>query len=239
VGQLKDCWVLSARKEEPSKSTEFRMMRNLRLVALVALVFVPLASSFSISTSSYRLAAQSSRVPSLSTKPPSAAIARRGEALTELKMGMDVAPSVVAAFPTAPEQNEVLAIVNEAMAELNRNKKSLDGVGKAATCTYILAAGRPRQGVISVRFSCKFQKQSSDMTPGFVPGFGRSSLCRSCKGSALDSASPGGGGSRGAQIAQVSVEASGKNVQTLTVDIDGGWGRKLLIKGNFGGANKW
>mmetsp|Transcript_14498 Transcript_14498/g.22506 ORF Transcript_14498/g.22506 Transcript_14498/m.22506 type:complete len:197 (+) Transcript_14498:249-839(+) len=196
------------------------MMRNLRLVALVALVFVPLASSFSISTSSYRLAAQSSRVPSLSTKPPSAAIARRGEALTELKMGMDVAPSVVAAFPTAPEQNEVLAIVNEAMAELNRNKKSLDGVGKAATCTYILAAGRPRQGVISVRFSCKFQKQSSDMTPGFVPGFG-------------------GGGSRGAQIAQVSVEASGKNVQTLTVDIDGGWGRKLLIKGNFGGANKW
>eukprot|EP00291_Cryptomonas_curvata_P000737 CAMPEP_0172183320 /NCGR_PEP_ID=MMETSP1050-20130122/18917_1 /TAXON_ID=233186 /ORGANISM="Cryptomonas curvata, Strain CCAP979/52" /LENGTH=74 /DNA_ID=CAMNT_0012856919 /DNA_START=193 /DNA_END=414 /DNA_ORIENTATION=+ len=73
-------------------------------------------------------------------------------------MKMDVAPQVVAAFPTAAEQNEVLAVVNAAIAELNRNPKSRTAVGSAAACIYIIAAGRPQRGAVSVRFNCQFRR---------------------------------------------------------------------------------
>lgn len=29
------------------------------------------------------------------------------------------------------------------------------------------------------------------------------------------------------------------NIVELQIDVDGGWGRKILVKGNFGAANKW
>ena len=38
----------------------------------------------------------------------------------------------------------MLAVVNAAIAELNRNPKSRSAVGSAAACIYILAAGRPQ-----------------------------------------------------------------------------------------------
>jgi hypothetical protein len=35
------------------------------------------------------------------------------------------------------------------------------------------------------------------------------------------------------------MQSSGGQIIELTVDVDGGWGRKVLVKGNFGAANKW
>ena len=86
-------------------------------------------------------------------------------------MKLDVAPQVISAFPTAEEQNECLAVVNAAVAELQKSDKANKELGKAGEITYIMAAGRPQQGVISVRFNCKFNKGASALRPGFVPGF--------------------------------------------------------------------
>ncbi len=38
-------------------------------------------------------------------------------------MKLDVAPQVVSAFPTAQEQNQCLAVVNAAVAALNKSDK--------------------------------------------------------------------------------------------------------------------
>lgn len=46
-------------------------------------------------------------------------------------MKLDVAPQVVSAFKTAAEQNECLAVVNAAVAELNKSDKAIKEIGKA------------------------------------------------------------------------------------------------------------
>jgi hypothetical protein len=38
-------------------------------------------------------------------------------------------------------------------------------------------------------------------------------------------------GSRGAQVAQVSCACSDTEILQLTIDVDGGWGRRLAIVG--------
>jgi hypothetical protein len=48
-------------------------------------------------------------------------VCRKTVLLTRMKL--DVAPQVVAAFPTAKEQNECLAVVNAAVAALNKSDK--------------------------------------------------------------------------------------------------------------------
>lgn len=115
----------------------------------------------------------------------------------------------------AEEQNACLAVVNAAINELNRNPKATAEMGKAVECTYILAAGRPQKGVISVRFSCKFSKSAGPMQIGRF----------------LGGANDSGQGSRGAQVAQVSCACSSDELLQLSVDVDGGWGRRLAIVG--------
>eukprot|EP00961_Rhodomonas_salina_P262493 3547307-Rhodomonas_salina.3 len=135
---------------------------------LLALVMLPLSSAFSVPSILPR------QQHSLNTAVP-AAVSRLGAGVRPLRMKLDVAPQVVgfptlvALFPTAPEQNEVLAVVNGAIAELNKSQKAIKEVGKASACTYILAAGRPQQGVISVRFNCQFRKEATNMMPGRLP----------------------------------------------------------------------
>mmetsp|Transcript_37912 Transcript_37912/g.55672 ORF Transcript_37912/g.55672 Transcript_37912/m.55672 type:complete len:185 (+) Transcript_37912:31-585(+) len=132
-----------------------------------------------------------------------------------VQMKLDVAPQVVAAFPTAEEQNKCLAVVNAAINELNRNPKATSEMGKATECTYILAAGRPQNGVISVRFSCKFSKSASPLQLGRF----------------LGGADDKGQGSRGSQVAQVSCQCTDAELLQLSIDVDGGWGRRLAIVG--------
>uniref|UniRef100_A0A7S0HAI3 Uncharacterized protein n=1 Tax=Hanusia phi TaxID=3032 RepID=A0A7S0HAI3_9CRYP len=137
-----------------------------------------------------------------------------------LMMKLDVAPQVIQQFPTAQEQNECLGVVNRAIAELNKNSKSTQEMGRADGVTYILAGGRPQKGVISVRFNCKFKKGSTAMQPGFMaksmPFFGPSTE---------------EGEGRGFQVAQVSCQATPTDIIQLSIDVDGGWGRRLAIIG--------
>ncbi len=80
------------------------------MACLVLLAGIPIVEPFSLSTSYLprQFHAARCRVQSL-----------RNSAV----MKLDVAPQVVSAFPTAQEQNQCLAVVNAAVAALNKSDK--------------------------------------------------------------------------------------------------------------------